>query len=156
MYYIPNAICFSRGAPTSACETLTPSHGRPTAIEPQNPKSFPYLIEVDSTHYKLVDDNDHRNKPITIKLIGSDEEPFKGFLVMGHLHQPNGYNVQKLEPVGELKEHLNYPTTGNAIYANCSGNNKHAGVMTHKNAQEKKLVLLEWTPPEQDGDYVIL
>lgn len=110
--------CYPTGAPESACNTMTPSHGVP----PQNTSS-PYVIQFSSSNFSI-DSN------FTVTISSKDgNTSFKGFLVEVFTDQPKSSQLKESE----------FKVPENA-HPTCNGG------ATHSNANIKHVIELQWQP----------
>ncbi|KAI9554352.1 hypothetical protein GHT06_019624 [Daphnia sinensis] len=119
---LPIANASPNGAPTAACESMTPQHG----YEPQTSAS-PFQTEIPVGEYVLMDD------PVQLELRASAGTTFKGFLIMAFDKDDN------TRPIGTFTA----PVDGQLL--NCTEGYMNA--VTHINPNEKSLVKIEWQPP---------
>ena len=141
--HIPLSSGFSGGAPASAgiCNSMTPAHGAPVQTSP-----VPYEIKVNKNSVSGGD------KVVVTLVSKSDDEPFKGFLVLGRKK-----DFKKDTSVfGTFSKELKAGPSDEdkAQLTNCG--DKQGSSATHSDAEEKKKVELEWEAPNEDGEYVLL
>jgi hypothetical protein len=129
---------YSQGAPSSpeVCKGMTPGHVR---TAPQK-GTHPFSVELESTEVRGGD-------KLRIKIQEGPKIPFKGFLLMGQRLNKSGLPEETGIPHGFFSPSQNSQTV------NCGGKD---GAVTHVNGDPKHEVTLEWTAPNEDGEYVIL
>lgn len=119
------------GAPTAACADMTPQHG----FAPQS-SSAPFRTELPMV--SVTNDN-----VVRLELRShNDITTFKGFLVMAFRK-----NDADAKPIGTFK----LPSSGKLI--DCLGGVQNAA--THSDRSEKKLVTVDWMPPQDFSGEVI-
>jgi hypothetical protein len=134
---------FGGGAPANptVCSSMTPEHHTNPQTSP-----CPYIIEVEKTEVI-------GGQPLQIRLRSADRRtPFKGFLVMGQKYT-DAVNSADI-PEGKLEFSASKESRSIAKLVRCGG--KPDSSMTHKNSQNKNEVTFLWTPPNEDGDYLIV
>jgi hypothetical protein len=123
---VATAWGYSAGAPESVCDDMTPKH----PVEPQK-SPLPYTISVSKKEAK-------GGEIVDITIGG---KTFKGFLVQVR-------NGDKAVGSFQIPDTDKYSKP-----INCHGTNGSGA--THKNAVEKKDLVLKWKAPEASGNYQV-
>ncbi|XP_052802462.1 putative defense protein 3 [Mya arenaria] len=109
---------YPSGAPSGACESMTPNHGAPASVPP-----VPYTLTVSSTTYNCGD-------VITVTLANATSgDTFKGFLCQARPDVNRSSTVGKLAASGAL-----------AATTNCGD-----GAITHSESSDKISAVFTWT-----------
>ncbi|KAK4009015.1 putative defense protein 3 isoform X1 [Daphnia magna] len=116
------------GAPTAACESMTPGHG----YDAQS-NSSPFNTEIPAGMIAFMDD------PVHLELRASSGTYFKGFLIMAFDKDDNSATPR---PIGTFK--LIEGSDGQLM--NCGSGTMNA--VTHTNNVGKNLVRVDWQPPK--------